>query len=180
MGKWDRWYALLTEPLPYGTTRSYLAAAEWLAPCELIEDWGCGPGWFAHLLGRDRVVGVDGSQSPYADVVMDLTRRRSQTPGLLLRHVLEHDWRWQTVLSNALASFTQRAAVVFFIAPGEGPTEDLMFEEDPGVPNLRISADELASVLLTSGCSWSAETLPAEAGATFGPEVIIRCERGAQ
>ena len=92
-------------------------AAEYLAGGSVveIEDWGCGYGGFKKFV-RDyqQYVGVDGSSTPFADVVADLTTYRSTPDGLLLRHVLEHNPKWLDILRNALASFRKRMVIVVF------------------------------------------------------------------
>lgn len=81
----------------------------------VIEDWGCGYGGFKRFIGEhQRYVGVDGSSTPFADVVEDLTSYRSTPDGLLLRHVLEHNPRWPDILRNALVSFQKRMVIVIF------------------------------------------------------------------
>src|SRR3954447_20891825 len=105
LGKWDTWYAGLSEPEPYGDVMSYRLAAEWLASCASIADWGCGKGAFRGFVDADRYVGFDGSSTPFADRVVDLTDFGYASDGILLRHVIEHDYEWRKILHNAAASF---------------------------------------------------------------------------
>ena len=88
-------------------------AADWLSPCASVEDWGCGHGLFRrHLPAGVKWVGVDACAQSAAEVVADLTIYRSQTPGLHMRGVLEHNQAWRSILDNALASYAQRAVIV--------------------------------------------------------------------
>lgn len=150
LGKWDRWYELLgpsPDPQPYGdTSPTYAIAAEFLASCSSIEDWGCGKGWMRTLVGADRYVGVDGSRSPFADVVADLAEYRSSVDGIVLRHVLEHDYRWSEILANAVASFRRRLAVILFTPPA-AVTHEIAWNDDPGVPDLAFRLDDLVAAM---------------------------------
>ena len=93
MNEWDRHHAQLTEPLPYGDPTTYERAAEWMAPCELVEDWGCGGGALAPYIGAERYRGVDASSSPFAAIHADLADYRSDVDGIVIRHVLEQPAR---------------------------------------------------------------------------------------
>lgn len=167
-GLWDKWYAGLTEPEPYADTPTYLLGAEWLADCELVEDWGCGKGWL-RTLRPDGYRGVDGSHSPFADEVADLTEYRSEVPGIFMRHVLEHNPEWEKVLDNALASFTERMALILF-TPLASETHDLEWEDPPGVPNLSFRLEDLTERM---NCEVTMESVdsPVKYG---GPETVLR------
>ncbi len=170
LGCWDRWYDGLTEPAPYGLTETYALGASFLAPCALVEDWGCGKGWFrAHGLRPGQGYGgIDGSKTPFADVIADLASYRSRVPGIFIRHVLEHDYRWRQILANAVASFTERLVLVLF-TPMQDETRELAFAPDPGVPDLGFAEQDIAAFF--DGCQWRAETL---ATATqYGTETIF-------
>lgn len=130
------------EPQPFGLSSTYALGAEWLAPCESIEDWGCGKGWLRTIVDPERYKGIDGSHSPFADEIADLTEYRSNTPGLFMRHVLEHNFEWEKILSNALASFTQRMVLILF-TPLSDHTHDILWEPDPGVPNLSFKLEDI-------------------------------------
>ena len=109
-GKWEALYRTFSEQRPYGDTTTYEMAANLFAGLKTVEDWGCGLGWFKrHLDPAIRYKGVDGSHSPWADEVTDLTKYRSRAEGILLRHVLEHNDAWRAVLTNALASVAKQA-----------------------------------------------------------------------
>jgi hypothetical protein len=80
-----------------------------------VEDWGCGLGGFKHCIGAwQHYVGIDGSQSPYADLVVDLEQFTSDADAVHMRHVLEHNPGWEQILANALGSFRKRMALTIF------------------------------------------------------------------
>lgn len=80
-----------------------------------VEDWGCGLGGFKHCIGEwQRYVGVDGSQSPYADLIVDLEQYESGADAVHMRHVLEHNPGWPKILANALQSFRKRMVLTIF------------------------------------------------------------------
>lgn len=135
VGKWNPWYGGLTEPAPYNDTATYKIGAAWLESCETVEDWGTGRGWFKTL--RPDAIGIDGSQTPFADVIADLAEYRSQVDGIWMRGVAEHDWQWQKILTNAFSSFTQRMALVMFTPDGPD-VEQCDFTAELGVPDLII------------------------------------------
>jgi len=180
LGKWDRWYELIpagSAPQPYGPSPTYRLGADWLADCSLVEDWGCGKGWLRTLVPPDRYRGLDGSCSPFADRIVDLAEYRSSVPGIFMRHVLEHDYRWRTILANACGSFTQRMALIVFTpfaAEGEG-THDVEFEEDPGVPNLSFDLKELLAVLSAGGVTGTGQQYATDT--KFETETVFLLER---
>lgn len=143
-GRWDQVYAGAKEPAPYGDTYTYDIGVSWLAGCRVVEDWGCGYGWFAHKRGTARTVSVDGSATPFADVEDDLRTRDTQVEGIFLRHVLEHNAGWDVLLRNACQSFTRRMCVVIF-TPFVGQTEMWYMEHfgDGMIPTYRFSFGEL-------------------------------------
>lgn len=171
LGKWDRWYAGLTEPQPYGDTPTYEMGAEFLAPCEMVEDWGCGKGWFRRFR-RDGYSGVDGSWSPFADVVADLVTYRSSVPGVFMRHVLEHNYDWAAILDNAVASFTERMVLVTF-TPFSDRTHEITFAPDPGVPDMSFRLSDLTDRF--GDATWRCEEL--QTATQYGVEAIFFLER---
>lgn len=104
----------------YGGAASYQLAAVFLEDCEKVEDWGCGFGTFRRFCLSPTYVGIDGSDSPAADVIADLREYRSETEGILLRHVLEHNSAgWRRILSNAVESFTKKMVLVIYTPFGD-------------------------------------------------------------
>jgi hypothetical protein len=151
MGKWDEWYASLREPRPYGDMLTYVLAARFLQDCEEIEDWGCGAGWFRRYVASATYRGIDGSTTPFADVVADLIEYHSSAEGILLRHVLEHNERWHEILANAVASFTRRLVVVLFTPIVE---RTRVIAHNPiGVPNIAFALDDITCFF--RGFDWS-------------------------
>ena len=96
----------------YGQEPSYIKGMAWLDVCAKVEDWGCAKA-YAKRYCEAEYVGVDGTPGA-ADVVADLSTYRSKTPGLFMRHVLEHNYDWEQILQNALSSFTQRMSLIFY------------------------------------------------------------------
>lgn len=169
-GAWDRHYADLVNPEPYGEDTSYMAAADWVRGCVTIEDWGCGKGWLQQFCDPAAYIGVDGSQSPFADVVADLVEPRSQVEGIVLRHVLEHDYRWYTILRNAVDSFTRRLCIVLF-TPLVKDTQVLQTEPDyDDVPVIAFQLTDITRHLPT----WNLYQVP---GSHYGTETIIQVSK---
>lgn len=172
VGKWDRWYAMLgSEPEPYCDTETYRIGAEWLAGLR-VADWGCGKGWMRRFVPPELYYAVDGSKTPFADEYADLATYRRQSEGVFMRHVLEHDWRWELILDNALAAFTRRMCLVLFTPPSEGATFDMEWEPDPGVPNLSFAPADIEKRL--GHVTWTKRTA---GGAKYGPETLYMIER---
>lgn len=100
----------------FGTDDTYKLAAEWLKPCRTVADWGGAKGYFRQFLPPDTAyMLVDGTKQVDGFVrVVDLAKYRGRSEGILLRHVLEMDANWKTILENALVAFHHRMAVVTF------------------------------------------------------------------
>jgi hypothetical protein len=166
----------MQDAAPYGGFRSYEMGAKWLLPCELIEDWGCGKGWLRTLVERDRYRGIDGSVTPFADAVVDLALYLSETPGLFMRHVLEHDWRWAQILDNAVASFTERMALILFTPLGE-TTREIGREAAAHVPVIGFRLEDITDRI---DCEYEIRHLPAERYEAFDShfdETVILAKR---
>lgn len=173
-GRWDHWYAGLEEPAPFGDTVTYQMCADWLADCRTVEDWGCGKGWAKGLFRADQYVGVDGSRTPYADIVTDLADYRSDVDGIMVRHVLEHDPAWRDILTNAISSARLRLAIVLF-TPLAKATCQIAWNEAVRVPDISFALDDLTGPVAAAGWEWTSQTL---ATATqYGTETILRCSR---
>lgn len=179
VGKWNVAHSGLGEiPRPYGATDSYPMGARWLAPCELIEDWGCGAGWFSFLTESCRYRGIDGSKTPFADEIADLAEYRSQVPGIFMRHVIEHDFRWERILDNALASFTERMCLILFTPLSQNGTHDIEWEDPPGVPNLSFALDDLTDRMVEAGVEADIVTVePGRRRAKYGAETVFLLSR---
>ena len=114
LGKWNKWYQGITKlgTFRYGNTKTYRMAEDFLQGLE-VEDWGCGLGGFK-LVHQGKYIGIDGSKSPCTDKVVDLQEYRSEVEGIMMRHVLEHNYGWEKVLENAVQSFSKRMCLVIF------------------------------------------------------------------
>jgi len=142
LGKWERWYSMLGEdPEPYGDSPSYQLAADFVKGLA-VADWGCGKGWMRRFIAPELYHGVDGSASPFADEVVDLTDYHTPSPAIILRHVLEHDYNWKLILRNAVAAAQQRLVVVLFTPPVDVTTV-IAFNDEPSVPDIAFNVDDI-------------------------------------
>lgn len=96
----------------YGVEQSYVDGMKWLDKCQLVEDWGCAL-CAAKRYRKGAYRGIDGTPGK-ADLIADLSTYRSKAPGIFMRHILEHNLDWRTILDNALASFTERMTLILF------------------------------------------------------------------
>jgi hypothetical protein len=125
-----------------------------------VEDWGCGLGWY-RTVHTGPYLGIDGTASRWADVVDDLATRRSSTPGLWLRGVLEHNVEWRAILANAVASATERLAISVFTPEGDG--RQIGWTEQLGVPDLALPWQDIDDALTAAGWTFERRTVPAPA-----------------
>ena len=174
LGKWERWYRGLDEPQPYGDSPTYRMGADWLEGLH-VEDWGCGKGFLRRFVPAELYTGIDGSWSPLADVVTDLVDYRSETEGIFIRHVLEHDFEWRRILDNALASASRRIALVLF-TPLAAETHQIAWNVDPGVPDISFNEDDIAERALAAGWDVSAATINSPT-TQYGVETVFYMER---
>lgn len=180
LGKWSPWYSTLkhfSSPRPYGLTSAYQRGAFWLRHCDMIEDWGCGMGYFrTYVLPPQRYYGLDGTSSPFCHEVVDLAIRRSLPPvsGIFMRGVLEHERRWRDVLANAVASFKDRMCLVIFTPFGD-VTKEIHWVETLGVPDISFSMDDLTPYF--DGVAWYHEDVVSDTG--YGKERIFYLRKGA-
>lgn len=122
----------------YGVEESYIAGMKWLEPCSLVEDWGCGPAYSKkYRVGKYR--GIDGTDG-FCDLVADLRQYTSFTPGLFMRHVLEHNEDWRLILENAVRSFTERMSLIFFL-PFANETRVVSINN--GIPDIEFNRDDI-------------------------------------
>lgn len=109
-----RWHDRLQHDV-YGATDTYRLAAEWLAECATVEDWGGGSGHFARYLPDSAAyLCVDGTPQARRQVLADVSKHQSDADGILLRHVVDMTEDWRAVLGNALRSFRRRMVVITF------------------------------------------------------------------
>jgi hypothetical protein len=175
-GAWSHVYAGMEEASPYGGFGSYELGAEWLSSCSLVTDWGCGKGWLRTLVEDERYRGIDGSASPFADEEVDLAEYRSSSSGVFMLQVLEHDWRWAQILDNALASFTERMALILFSPLGD-ETREVGRESMAAVP---VIGFRLQDITERFDCDYEIRYLKAERNAFFDAvfdETVILAQR---
>ena len=173
LGKWDLWFRGITQPRPFGDTRTYELGAQFLADCTGIEDWGCGAGWFkTYLSSTQRYRGIDGSATPFADEIVDLRQYRSHVEAVFMRHVLEHNYAWRAILDGAVASCTRKMVLVLFTPLGPRLRE-IGFSKECGVPELSLPEPEVLSAL----ASCSVQRLDLRTATQYGAETIFFVER---
>lgn len=133
LGKWDGWYKDVKKSgsFRYGNTVTYQLAADFLADMAEIEDWGCGTGGFKRLY-QGKYTGLDGSANPFVDKVVDLRKYRSSVDGIMMRHVLEHNYDWEAVLAGAVSSFKKKFCLILF-APFQVTTREIAHNKKHGV-----------------------------------------------
>jgi hypothetical protein len=130
LGKWNKRYKHSPRKR-YGEVTTYNIAAEHLKDCNVVEDWGCGGGYFRKALlaakANAKYIGIDGSRAPAADKIVDLAKYTSEVKpdGILLRHILEHNYEWKIILQNALTSFQYKLVVILFTPFTKGATRNL-------------------------------------------------------
>ena len=148
VGKWNCRYDHITSggSVFYGESTTYKEAADWLSDCSAVEDWGCGAGGFMKF--SPDAIGVDGSNTVFAvKRMVDLTTYISKCEAVHMRHVLEHNYEWKKILTNALNSAERKLVVTMFIIPG-GETVQIASNKRVGidVPDLRISRSEFMEI----------------------------------
>jgi len=178
MDKWNEWYKDLDKNTPsamrYGDTVTYSKGYEFLKDCNVIEDWGCGAGGFKRFFADtpNKYRGIDGSNTPFADIKADLVAYTSVTEGLFMRHILEHNYQWKDVLQNAINSFTKKMCLVLF-TPFVDNTKEIAHNLQHGVdvPDLSFSKEEIINIFNKNNLKFSIETL--NTGTGYNVEHII-------
>lgn len=170
--KWTTWYQDVEIPEPYGDTLSYEIAAEFLHDCLTIADWGCGKGFFRTRVLADRYVGIDGTITPFTDVVADLSNYIHQVEGILLRHVLEHNVDWQKVLLNAVNSATYKLCIILF-TPLSDTTRQIAWTDGLEVPDISFYLPDIMAYLEDFEVTYSTFTSATQ----YGEETVIKAVR---
>ena len=158
LGKGDVWYKDLKPGIEnvelYAESLTYSMAAAFLADVKEVEDWGCGKGGFRRFF-QGRYIGVDGSATPFADKIVNLCQYRTKVDGILLRHVLEHNYNWQPTLDGALHSFTRKLCLILF-TPLQKRTTEIAHNRATGVdvPDLALSQSEIETLLTRHRVRW--------------------------
>ena len=145
LGKWDDWYKDVKEmgSFKYGNTVTYELAADFLADMAEVEDWGCGTSGFKRFY-KGKYTGIDGSANPFVDKVVDLRDYHSSVDGIMMRHVLEHNYKWDKVLPNAVDSFNKKFCLILF-TPFMDTTREIAHNKKHGVdvPDIAFSRKDI-------------------------------------
>lgn len=175
LGKWDKWYKNIDKmgSFRYGDTITYRLAADFMADVAEVEDWGCGTGGFKRFY-KGKYIGVDGSTNPFVDKVADLREYKSNVDGIVMRHVLEHNYDWKLVLENAIASFNKKLCIILF-TPFATDTKEIAHNKKHGVdvPDIAFCKDEIESFF--EGLKWKMESHETKTG--YGIEHIYFIEK---
>lgn len=173
MGAWK--YEHRTDDVRYGGDLTYRKASQFLDGCgPVVEDWGCGGAYAKRFFVKSGYVGLDGSPGR-CDRVADLREYRSSADGILIRHILEHNYDWPLIVKNAAESFRKRLAIIFFI-PTEKFTRNA-FSENNGIPNLAIGTTLLLSYFPEQDFSRRWEEVVDESTSPHQKEWILYVER---
>jgi hypothetical protein len=156
LDRWGAWYRNDSTLAEYGDKVTYKIGADFLKGLA-VEDWGCGRGWFK-TVHDGPYVGIDGTASEHADIVADLRVYRSETPGLWIRGVIEHNRDWKLVLDNAVASAQERIAIVVFTPDGDG--EQIGYTEELDVPDIAVPHKVIADAVTAAGFELEQYTMP--------------------
>jgi hypothetical protein len=178
VGRWQWFYDTQPSEGPFAfdpAERVFQIGADWFAGCATIADWGCGGGLLSRFVGADRYVGVDGSTTAAVSVVADLTDYHVHSDGVFMRHVLEHNYRWERILDNALDAFDQRMVLVLFTPwhDGDGDVRELRWEAGFEVPTLAFRAGAIEAKL--NGFDW--EFVEVVSPSAYGSERMFLIER---
>ena len=143
--------------------------------CRLCTHGGLGlrAGWLSTLIPPDRYRGIDGTPSPLCAEVVDLVKYRSTVPGIFMRHILEHNYEWARILDNALASFTERMALILF-TPEQEATEEIAFRSDVGVPDIAFRLADITD-RFPQDVTYTVQRIPS--ATQYGCETLILLER---
>ena len=172
-GKWDKYYNDLKDRDHYIDSDSYRVGASYLSDCETVEDWGCGKGWFA-LVAKEyqiEVIGIDGSNTPFADKVVDLEDYTSKVEGIFMRSVAEHNFEWEKILRNLCVSFTKKAFVQFYTPMNYNTDEGILIQLSPGydnIPEISIPVNVWHNILLENDIDF--KVLKVDSPLVYGEE----------
>src|SRR5262245_10132328 len=83
------------------------------------------------------------SKTPFADKIVDLCTYRSNAPGILMRHILEHNYDWEKILISAVRSFQQEICLGIF-TPFDSDTMEITHNIKYGVyvPDLSFKRED--------------------------------------
>lgn len=183
MNKWNDWYKNLSindiGSFRYGETITYELGYKFLKDCSTIEDWGCGAGGFKRFIKEDDNItyrGIDGSITPFANIQTDLTSYTSDTEGIFMRHVIDHNYEWAKLLDNACKSFTKKMCLILFTPFTETTKEiahNLMHGVD--VPDISFCKKDITDILDNNNITYKLESINTSTG--YGIEHIFYLEK---
>lgn len=138
----DRWIGLRAQNQRYGhSDESYIKAAGFLdIPGKTVQDWGCGGGYARQFFKNASYLGVDGTND-FCDVQADLRTYQTNSDGILLRHVLEHNFEWEKILKNAIASCEKLCVIIF--TPFGDETKQVGWNPGYEVPDISFRKEDL-------------------------------------
>jgi SAM-dependent methyltransferase len=165
-----RWQYGNAAPFPDGDDVTYRKGMAFLDGHGTIEDWGAGTGYARRFATRSTYRAVDGSPSLGVDRVVDLRRYRSDADCIFMRHVLEHNPEWRTILENALGSFRRRMVLVVF-TPFADETHEIGSWR--GIPDLALRKADVVACF--AGLDWREETV--ETNSEYLREHVFYLER---
>ncbi|MGH7895325.1 MAG: glycosyltransferase, partial [Candidatus Binatia bacterium] len=168
-----RWQYANRAPFPYGDEVTYRKGLAFLDGHGTIEDWGAGTGYARRFVVKSVYRAVDGSPSLGVDQVVDLRTYRSDAACIFMRHVLEHNADWRSILENALHSFGRRMVLVVF-TPFAHETQELATWR--GIPDLAFRKDEIVAHF--AGLEWREESV--ETNTEYLREHIFYLERRSE
>lgn len=172
MDKWNNWYKNIKiddiGSFKYGDTITYELGYNFLKSCNKIEDWGCGIGGFKRFIkDKDNIeyVGVDGSITPFANIKADLTTYSSNTDGIFMRHILEHNYEWKKILNNACNSFNKKMCLILFTDFSDNTGEIAHnLKHGVDVPDLSFNKNELIEIFEKYNIKYKLQTLNTNTG----------------
>jgi hypothetical protein len=126
-----------------------------------LEDWGCGKCISQKYFRPDiSYTGLDGTQTLPDVKVVDLNKYVSDPPvdAVFVKHVLEHNEDWRSILKNLLKSFTRRAVIMVFTPFSDdqkggdtyrasGYTSSNSKGEVVNIPDIRMSRVDFEQIL---------------------------------
>lgn len=128
----------------YGAKKVYELAAAFLDGHGDVEDWGGGLAYFKRYIKKSNYICIDGTMSKYCDKHIDLEEYRTKTDCILLRSVIEHNYNWKQVLSNAIDSFGKRMVLVIYTPFVD--EENIISVDPQGRPIISLVKKEIEEV----------------------------------
>jgi len=165
--KWN--YDSVKTSYPYGDTTSYKLGMSFLDGVGDIEDWGCGLAFAKTFVTKSKYIGLDITPSAFCDKVIDLTTYTSSVDCIFMRHVLEHNHTWKTILENALNSFQKKMILILF-TPLEPTTRDLN-----GNPDYSFKLEDITEPITKAKAIFNMKKIKSET--QYGVEYIFYIEK---